>query len=99
MIVDSKDPEEIITASFDFRNDLGIATITPATPVVSVAVVAGADPDVALTLNGAPTDAAGIVYQSFKLGINANDYKLRCRVDASDGRRLVLAMTIPVRAR
>ncbi len=98
-LADAKDPEEIIDASFDFAADLGGETISPGTPVVSVVVINGVDPDVALTLNGAPSEAAGIVYQRFKNGIDGNDYKLRCRADTSGGRRLVLAMTIPVRAR
>jgi hypothetical protein len=98
MSLESKDPEEIITVTFDFTEELGSETISAATQVVSALVTSGADADVAATLSGAPTVAGGLVYQKFRNGVDGNNYKLRCRVDTSGGRRLVRALTIPVRA-
>jgi len=66
-------------------------------PVLLVAVE-GVDPDVANTLQGAPSVQGFVVFQRFRNGVDKARYKLRARVDLADGRRLVLSLTIPVRA-
>jgi hypothetical protein len=98
MSADTKDPEEIIVATFDFTKDLGTESITAASQAVAASVVSGVDAGVAGTLLGAPSVAGSLVYQKFQLGVGGNNYKLRCRVDTSAGRRLVLSLIIPVRA-
>lgn len=99
MTIESKDPEEIIIATFDFTKELADESISPGTAVVTIAVVNGVDAGAAAMLNGAPTTNAGLVFQSIQNGVDGNDYKLRCRINTSGARRLVLALPLPVRAR
>jgi hypothetical protein len=99
MTLDEKDPEEIITITFDYTADLNGETISVGTPVFTIAVSEGVDPDVGQMPNGAPQIAGALVLQSVKQGVAAVNYKARCRVDTSGGRRLVLGATLPVRAK
>lgn len=98
MSADSKDPEEIITVTFPFSEELGAATID-SVDSVSISIVNGTDPDVGAMLNGAAQISAGDILQSVRNGVAAVDYKLRCRAVLSDGRRLVRAIDLPVRSR
>lgn len=97
MNLDWKDPEEIITVTFPFADELGTETITPATAVVAISVKEGADAAAAAMLNGAPVITGTNVFQSVKNGVNAVLYGFRCRIDTSGGRRLVLSANLPVR--
>jgi hypothetical protein len=97
--LDEKDPEEIITLSFDFEDDLNGETISVGTPVFTIAVSEGVDPDVGQMPNGAPQIAGALVLQSVKQGVAPVNYKTRCRIDTSGGRRLVLGAILPVRAK
>lgn len=99
MTIESKDPEEIINVTFDFTSDLGTEAIAAASQVVTIAVVNGVDAGAAAMLNGAAVIVGSTVRQSVMAGIHGNDYKLRCKVDTSGARRLVLALPLPVRAR
>ena len=96
-VTDNKDPEEIVDVSFDYTKDLGAEAIQAATPVVSIAVVSGADPDQSGMLQGAPTIQGAIVFQRVRLGLANVDYRLRCIVTTNAGRKLVLSMQVPVR--
>lgn len=92
-----KDPEEIITATYDFAAELAGAAILVGSPAVTVSVLAGIDPAPSAIKNGAPQISGGTVRQSFQAGVAAVDYSTRCRVDVSDGRRLVRTAILPVR--
>lgn len=95
---DSKDPEEIITLTYDFTAELNGATINPGSASFAIAVVNGADAGVASMPNGAPLIAGGMVFQSVKNGVNACDYGTRCKVNTSDGQTFVIGRKLPVRA-
>jgi hypothetical protein len=94
---DIKDPEEIVDPSFDFTKDLGAEQIQAGTPVVTIAVVSGVDAGAAAMLQGAPTIVGNIVFQRLRDGLDKVDYKLRCKVTTSGGRKLVLALPVRVR--
>jgi hypothetical protein len=93
---DEKDPEEVVTLTFDFTDELGAETIEPG-PAVTIAVRKGADPDVAQVVNGAPQVSGATVLQSVKAGVAGVDYAVRCKVTTSGGRVLVLGRVLPVR--
>lgn len=94
---DSKHPQEVVDLSFDFANYLGAASIQAGTPLVTASVIEGADPDVATTLQGAPTIVGTIVFQRMRNGLKKVDYGYLCKITASDGRVLVLELHVPVR--
>lgn len=96
MSAESKDPDEIITATFPFAGELGAAELS-SVDYVTISVVNGADVDKDAMLNGAGVIVGDDVLQSVQLGVDAVDYKIRCRAVLSDGRKLVRALTIPVR--
>jgi hypothetical protein len=98
MSADSKDPDEIITVTFPFAGELGVATLD-AVDYVTITVIKGNDPSAGAMLNGAASIASADVLQSVRNGVDGNDYKLRCRAVLSDGRKLVRAIDLPVRAR
>lgn len=93
-----KDPEEVLTLSFDFAADLGAETINGA-PVVAVTVFSGVDANPANLLNGAAQldGAAAAVLQSVKAGLADVDYRIKVKVPTTGGRTLVLARILPVR--
>lgn len=96
MSAESKDPDEIITVTFPFGDELGAAVIN-SVDYLTLEPVNGEDPDVATMLNGANSISEGDVLQSVRNGVNNVDYKARCRAVLSDGRKLVRAMTLRVR--
>jgi len=96
-LADTKDAEEIITATFKFENDLAGETIVAASQDVAIAVLSGTDAAVGAMLNGAAVVDGTNVLQSVQAGVNGANYELRARVDTSGGRRLVLELTLPVR--
>lgn len=98
MSADSKDPDETITLTFPYAKELDGATIN-AVDYVTMAVINGVDASVATMLNGAATVDGGNVLQSVRNGVHGVDYKSRCRVTTSDGRKLVRAIDLPVRSR
>jgi hypothetical protein len=95
-LFDPKDPEEVVTLTFDFADELGAETINPG-PAVAVAVKKGADPDVAQVANGAPQVSGATVLQSVKAGVAGVDYAVRCKATTSGGRVLVIARVLPIR--
>lgn len=97
MNLDWKDPEEIIVITFPFADELGTESISAGTAVVSIAVKEGVDAAAAAMLNGAPVISGTNVFQSMINGVNGVVYGLRCRIDTSGGRRLVLTANLPVR--
>lgn len=97
MSADFKDPDEIITVTFPFTDELGSATISSVDYVTAAVVSGGEDADVASMLNGAAQVSGGDVLHSIRNGVNGVNYKLRCRVALSDGRKLVRAIDLPVR--
>lgn len=94
-----KDPEEVITLSFDFSADLAGELINGA-PVVSVTVFAGTDASPSDLLNGAAQldGTSTKVLQSVKAGLADVDYRVKVKVPTSGSRTLVLARILPVRA-
>lgn len=93
----AKDPAESLFCAFDYAAALDDGeSISGA--VVSVSLLAGADPDPAAMLFDLPTIAAGVVLQPFRAGVHGASYKLRCVANIGpSGRVLVLAATLPVR--
>lgn len=95
-VTDIKDPEEVVDLSFDFTDDLGAADIQGA-PVIAASLIEGVDPDFANTIQGAATVDGKIVFQRIRNGLDKVAYGYRCKITASDGRVLVLALQVPVR--
>lgn len=93
----AKDPAESLVCGFDFTAELDPGeTITSA--ALSVALLAGVDPDPAAMLFDLPTIADGVVLQPFRAGVHGATYKLRCVATLDPtGRVLVLAANLPVR--
>lgn len=92
-----KDPEEVVTLTFDFTADLDGETVSA--PVVSVSTFAGVDAAPGNVLNGAAQvdGTATKVMQSVRLGLADVDYRVKARVTTSGARTLVLARILPVR--
>jgi len=93
----AKDPAEIIDLVFPYADEIGSAVISP-NPVVTIAVVNGVDASAAQMLSGAPIVSGQDVVQRVINGIAGVDYQLRCVATLSDGRKLVRALTLPVRS-
>jgi len=95
----SKDPAEKISLPFDFTSDLGGESIAAGSPAVTFTLDAGSEgADPTLAANGTPVIAAGVVYVPVQQGVAQCDYIVKCQVDTSGGRRLVLAGLLPVRS-
>ncbi len=79
--ISPKTPSEIIPVTFDFTS-----VITTVSAVVSLTVIvrAGADPDVAAMLQGAPQIQGPLVVQLIKNGVAGVTYELRCVVTGGD---------------
>ncbi|MCC7484557.1 MAG: hypothetical protein IT529_06165 [Burkholderiales bacterium] len=92
-----KDIEEIVTLTFPFTEELAGATISAGTPVLAIEVEEGVDPNYATVLMGGAQISGGDVLQLARNGVDGAAYHVRCRVDLSDGRRLVRSLTLPVR--
>ena len=95
MLLPAKDPDEIITVAFDFSSEIGVLTISSV--AVTITVSNGTDAAVASMLNGAAQISGSDALQSFKLGVSAVDYALRCLGTLSDGQKILRAATLPVR--
>lgn len=95
-IVSPKAPAEEIRVTFDFAEILAGSAITG---IVSVEceVEAGTDAAPSAMISGAASDFNGIVSQKIIGGTAGNDYRLTCVVTTSDGRKLAVAMILPVR--
>jgi hypothetical protein len=98
MSADSKDPDERIHITFPFADELNGATVS-SIDYVTMAVVNGTDAAVASMLDGAAVISGSDVIQAVIGGVDTNHYKSRCRATLSDGRKLVRALDLPVRAR
>lgn len=98
MSFDIKYPAEIIPLTFPYTKELNGATITPGSPVVTVAVVRGVDANATQMINGAAQIAGGLVLQSVINGLAECDYHFVCQADLSDGRRLLRSGTLSVKA-
>lgn len=98
LFLDAKDPEEIITISFDFTTALGADTLT-GVPTVTVAVYSGTDAAPGTVLNGAATldVTATKVLQSVKAGVANVDYRIKAKAVTAGGRTLAVARILPVR--
>jgi hypothetical protein len=93
----SKDPVEVMVATFDYTSEINSGE-TIASAVVACSVLAGTDPTPAAVLAGSASISAGTVLQPFQGGVDGVSYTLRCAATLSpSGRVLVLAATLPVR--
>ena len=82
MAFDPKDPEEIITVTFDFS----AVAVAPINAVMEVSVASGlADSSPASILSGTPTINGAVVTQKIINGQAGTTYLIRCRIDANDG--------------
>lgn len=91
-LLPQKDPAESRLVEFDFAGDLA----APASAVVSVTVIDGTDAAASSMLDGSPVIAGTVVSQRVKLGVDRNNYKLRC--EATQGVDVaVRAAILPVR--
>jgi hypothetical protein len=91
-----KAPTEKVPVTFDFSRVLGGAAIS-GTPTCAVAVDAGGATDAADILDGATSNANGVVLQPVKAGTAGADYRVTCTALTNDGRTLVEAIILPVR--
>jgi len=98
MSFDIKYPAEIVPLTFPYTRELNGATISLGSPVVSVTVVRGADPNSAQMLSGAAQISGGLVLQSIINGLPECDYHFVCQADLSDGRRLIRSGTLSVKS-
>jgi len=90
------DPSEVLDIAFDFKSEIGAATIS-GIPVVTVQVANGTDPVAGGQIFGIPVVAGAIVYQRRMAGVDGVDYYWRCTATLSDGRKLARGAVIPVR--
>lgn len=94
MTFSAKDPDEIITVTFDFA---ALTSGVLSNALVTAEVESGnADPAAAALVNGAPTVSGSKILQRIVGGISGSKYSLRCRVDAADGSRYVLSDSLEV---
>ncbi len=99
--LDTKDPAEELTLTFDFSVGLGADDLLTGTPTVTVAVLIGRDPDPASLLNGAPAidGTSTRVYLPVQAGNEGCDYliKVVCAT-TSPSKVLALSAVLPVRS-
>ena len=91
-----KDPSEVIDITFDFKSEIGAATIS-GSPLVAVMVDKGADAAVGAMTSGAAIVQGALVFQRSRFGLDGVDYYWRCTATLSDGRKLSRGIVIPVR--
>lgn len=89
-----KHPSESLLVTFDFVGLL----VAPASAVVTITAITGADPDAALMLDGTPIINGTVVSQRVKLGVDRVNYRLVCEATQTPDVR-VRAKILPVRAR
>lgn len=95
MSLSTKDPEEIVTVTFDFTD---LAT-SVASPVITCSVFSGqSDQASQAMVSGLPQVSGLTVLQRIVGGIDGNTYKLRCRIDDADGERWILSDVLTVRS-
>lgn len=87
-----KDPEEIITVTFDFT---GVATEI-SDPVVTVGQSLLWDPDISQMISGALQVSGLCVLQRFIGGMPGNKCTVRCVVNDEDGERFVAANALHI---
>lgn len=78
------DPEENPIVEFDFEGELS----APASAVITVTPVNGADPDAASMLIGSPQFSGSSVYQRVKPNIAGLNYKIRCKATQGEDVRV-----------
>ncbi len=93
MMLSYKDPDEVITLTFDF------SALTPSvsSPVISISVLSGIDATPNSIVSGSAQIAGGKILQAIAGGIDGVVYKLKCQIDAPGGSRYVLAANLPVK--
>lgn len=87
-----KDPAESVVVEFAFDGEL----TAPASAVVSVTPINGADPASASMLDGALQIVGASVLQRISAGVDRLNYTLRCEATQGDDVR-VRAAVLPVR--
>lgn len=91
----SKQPFEEYYVSFNFAQYLGAATISVAV-VGAVDLDTGADVTATVTNVGVQVISGTLVYVWVRAGTTGRNYKISCRVTASDGSKYELDGTLPV---
>lgn len=91
-----KDPDETITLTFDFTKDLTQGETLSGTPVVTISVYQGVDPNMNQMLSGAPQVAGNTVLQTCILGVKGNSYGVKAKCTTNSGRMLVLGGILPI---
>jgi hypothetical protein len=94
MSIGPKDPSEVIIATLDFTQELGLETISSAT--VTVSLLNGADPTPSAILNGAANISGLTVRQSIRNGVSGCVYEIRAAITTSGNRTLVGTTTLPM---
>jgi hypothetical protein len=93
MALSPKDPEEIITVTFDTT----VMTDSPSSVVMSAHVDAGNDdPNVSEMLVGNPVVSGSQIRQQVANGLNGTTYAIRCLFSTPDGNRFVITALLPV---
>lgn len=91
----SKKISEVITVSFDFRSTVRFGE-TLSSPVVTVAILSGADFSPSDILSGAASQSGGVVSQTIVQGMPGVIYNLICTVDGSTGSVYVKTLELAV---
>lgn len=94
MILSDKDPDEIITVTFDF-SDVAQSLSSPVVEVTALSGVADADPSAILADD--PLVSGITVMQRVSGGQAGTLYQLRCTAIDADGEKYVLTAALPVR--
>lgn len=92
----AKDPAEADWATFDFAAALQAGETISAIDV-AISTRTGSDASPSAVLDGAASEADGVVTQRFAGGVDGASYLLRCAATTSLSRVLVLAGVLPVR--
>lgn len=94
MSLSAKDPDEIITVTFEFA----ALTAGPLSNALVTAEVARgpADPAVSAMANVSPTVSGTKILQRIINGVSGTVYSLHCRVDTPDGSRYIISDQLPV---
>lgn len=92
----SKDPRDIVTATFDYSAALEVGE-TISTALVQAATKQGTDANPALLLNGTAVINGNYVLQSIRNGVTDNSYLITCVATLSTGRVITVAGVVPVK--
>jgi hypothetical protein len=92
----TKQSAEKIKVTFDFSGKFASTETISGSPVLSVVVLRGTDPDYASMLSGSPTVSGAVVTQLIRAGVAGASYFLAAQVTTSTGQILIEKMVLSV---